>query len=162
MDVGALHVTAACLALVVGVAVLVRRKGGAWHVALGRIYLGAMLAVNLPVLLLYEATGRPGPFHVLALVSMVTTALGWRSLHRGRRGGDVLRAHGAFMTWSWIGVVTAGLAQLANHQWPQRSPAPVVVVVMTCTALGLVLVPRYVARQLPSRSPARTRTSCSA
>lgn len=43
MDLGVLHVAAACIALAVGMTVLARRKGGSWHVALGRSYLAAML-----------------------------------------------------------------------------------------------------------------------
>jgi uncharacterized membrane protein len=152
VGLGGLHVAAACLALAVGLAVLVRRKGGAWHVAAGRVYLGAMLAVNLPVLLVYEQTGGPGAFHLLAVVSLVTTALGWAGL-RGWGPPSVGR-HAAFMTWSFIGVATAGLAQLANQQLPARSPWPVLAVVAVTTALGLLVVPRYVARQLRRRARA--------
>jgi uncharacterized membrane protein len=80
------HVGAAVLALAMGLAVLVRRKGGTSHVVVGRLYLAAMLAVNVPALLLDDATGGVGPFHVLAVVSLVTMALGWLSLQGRRRG----------------------------------------------------------------------------
>jgi uncharacterized membrane protein len=139
------------MAIVVGVAVLVRRKGDARHAALGRLYLAAMIVVNFSVLGLYGATGQPGPFHVLAVVSIVTTSLGWLSLQRRGRGHRAVEAHAAFMTWSWIGVVTAGVAQAANHQWPEQSPWPVVCVVGIATAAGLVCVPRFVSRQLRRR-----------
>ena len=148
MNVGGLHVAAACIAMAVGMTVLVRRKGGSWHVALGRAYLVAMLAVNLPVLFRYEATGGPGPFHVLAVLSLTTTSFGWLSLQAGRRRGHAIEAHASFMTWSWIGVATAGLAQLANRQWPERSPWPVIIVVATLTGVGLAGVSRYISRQL--------------
>jgi uncharacterized membrane protein len=151
VDVGALHVGAACVALALGVSVLVRRKGDASHVALGRLYLAAMLAVNLPVFFLYDATGGPGPFHVLALVSVMTTALGWLIVKRGRTP-RALEAHAALMTWSWLGVATAGLAQAANQHWPAQSPWPVLAVVSVVTVVGLVSVPRYVSRQLRRRS----------
>lgn len=150
---GGLHVLAACVALALGLTVLVRRKGGSWHVALGRIYLAVMLTVNLPVVFLYGATGRPGPFHVLAVISVLTTSLGWWCLHGRRRDSRGLQAHASFMTWSWIGVATAGLAQLANQQWPEQSPGPVLLVVALATAIGLVCVPRYVSRQLRRRAP---------
>lgn len=146
--VGAVHVVAACTAMAVGIAVLSRRKGDGWHVGLGRVYVTGMLVVNVAALLSYEATGRPGPFHVLAVISIVTTLLGWLSLRGRRRGVRAVAAHASFMTWSWIGVVTAGLAQLANQQVPQRSPWPVLVVVGVATAIGVVCVPRAVARQL--------------
>lgn len=150
MDLSGAHVAAAAAALTLGAVVLLRRKGDAAHLALGRVYLAAMIAVNLPVFFLYDATGRPGPFHLLAAVSVLTTALGWLSLRGARRSR--IEAHAAFMTWSWVGVATAGLAQAANRQWPELSPWPVAAVVGSATALGLILVPRYVAHALERRS----------
>ena len=152
---GALHVVAACAGLGVGLVVLVRRKGGAWHVAVGRVFVALMLLVNLPVLVRYEETGRPGPFHVLAVVSLVTTTLGWLSVRRRARGRSTIAAHGAFMTWSWLGLATAGLAQLGNRQWSEQAPWPVVAVVALATGIGLVTVPRYVSRQLTASRPVR-------
>lgn len=151
MELGGLHVVAACTALTVGLAVLLRRKGGSWHVWLGRAYLAAMLVVNVPVLFLQDATGGPGAFHALAVVSLVTTALGWWSLRGARRARRSTQAHASFMTWSWIGVASAGLAQLGNQQWPEQSPWPVVSVVAASTVIGLVVVPPYVSRQLRLR-----------
>jgi uncharacterized membrane protein len=155
VDVGALHVAAACAGLAVGLVVLVRRKGGPWHIALGRVFLASMILVNLPVLVLYEDTGRPGPFHLLAVVSLVTTTLGWVSLRRRPRGRSAIAAHASFMTWSWIGVATAGLAQFGNREWPEHSPWPVAVVVGLATVIGLVWVPRYVSHQLTAHPPQR-------
>jgi hypothetical protein len=60
------------------------------------------------------------------------------------------------MSWSFLGLLTAGLAQGANAAWPARSPWPVLLVVAVLTLLGLVLVPRWVAwstRQLQRRAP---------
>ena len=155
MDIGSVHVAAAGASLGVGVVVLLRGKGGAVHVALGRLFLASMVLVNVPVLLLYDDTGRPGPFHVLAVVSLVTTALGWLSVRRRPRGRGAVGSHASLMTWSWIGVVTAGLAQLANRQWPEQTPWPVVSVVGLATGVGLLCVPRYVARQLAAPLPQR-------
>ena len=154
MDLSGLHIAAACAALVVGPVVLVGVKGGALHVALGRLFVALMLLANVPVLFLYKASGRPGPFHVLAVVSLATTGLGRLALRRtsrGSRGWAGTQAHAALMTWSWIGVATAGLAQLANRQWPEQSPWPVLVVVVVglTSAVGLAMVPRWVSDQLP-------------
>lgn len=146
MDLGTAHVAAAAAALVLGLAVLARRKGDRWHVGLGRVYVVAMLAVSVPVLFVYEMTGGPGPFHVLAVVSLLTTGLGWAAVRRRGPARSRVVAHGTLMVWSWIGVVTAGLAQLANHAWPQASPWPVLAVVAGATALGALAVPRFVAR----------------
>ena len=48
--------------------------------------MASILVVIFSVLALYEDTGRPGPFHLLAVVSIVTTGLGWLSL-QGRDAG---------------------------------------------------------------------------
>jgi hypothetical protein len=65
-------------------------------------------------LFVYDETGRLGAVHVLAVVSLVTTGLGWLSLRRRPRS---VGAHAAYMTWSWVGVVAAGLAQFANRNY---------------------------------------------
>lgn len=165
MDLGTAHVVAAAAALVLGAAVLLRRKGDGPHAFLGRMYLVAMLAVSVPVLFVYEMTGGPGPFHVLAVVSLVTTGLGWVAVRRRGQSRSAVAAHGTFMVWSWIGVVTAGLAQLANHFWPQAAPWPVLIVVAGATAAGAAAVPRVVARASRARAAvpadlARPRVLC--
>ena len=149
MDLGTIHVVAASLALALGLVVIARRKGDAWHVRLGRLYVAAMLAVAVPVLFVYDITGGPGPFHALAVVSILTTSLGWLAVlrRRGRSRPGVV-AHATFMAWSWVGVVTAGLAQLAQHEWPEESPWPVLVVVGLATVAGAVAVPPSVSRAL--------------
>lgn len=154
MDLGTAHVVAAAAALVLGAVVLVRRKGDGPHAVLGRVYLVAMLAVSVPVLFVYDMTGGPGPFHLLAVVSLVTTGLGWSAVRRRGRSRSSVVAHGTFMVWSWVGVVTAGLAQLANHVWPQAAPWPVLVVVVVATTAGAAAVPRVVARASRHRAAA--------
>ena len=149
MDLGTTHVAAASLALVLGLVLLVRRKGDAGHVRLGRLHVAVMLVVNVPVLFLQDISGSPGPFHVLAVVSLATTGLGWRAARRRGRARSRVEAHATLMVWSWVGVVTAGLAQLANHRWPQESPWPVLAVVGGATLAGAVIVPAFVSRSLP-------------
>ena len=146
MDLGTAHVVAASAALALGLVVLGRRKGDRRHVWLGRLYVATMLAVAVPVLFVHDITGRPGPFHALAVVSLLTTGLGWLSARRRGHSRPGVVAHATFMAWSWVGVVTAGLAQLANHRWPQESPWPVLGVVGVATLIAASVVPRLVAR----------------
>jgi uncharacterized membrane protein len=151
VDLGTAHVVAASIALALGLLVLARRKGDSWHVGLGRLYVAIMLAVAVPVLFVFDITGRPGPFHALAVVSLLTTVLGWLSVRRRKHSHLGVVAHARFMVWSWIGVLTAGLAQLANHEWPEESPWPVLAVVGLATLMGAVAVPRFVSRALVVR-----------
>ena len=146
MDLGTAHVAAACGALVLGAVVLRLSKGTAWHVRLGRLYVVVMLVVTVPALLVYDTTGAPGPFHVLAVVSLVTVGLGWLSAPRRLRGRSGSVPHASWMLWSYIGLATAGVGQLLNSVWPERSPWPVLLLVAAVTAVGLVLVPRAVRR----------------
>jgi len=68
---GAAHGAAAVAALVFGFVVLADRKGTSTHRALGAAYVAAMIATNLTALGVYRLTGQCGPFHVLALISLV-------------------------------------------------------------------------------------------
>ena len=147
MDLGTAHVAAACVALVLGAVLLRLGKGSSAHVRLGRVYVVVMLVVTVPALLVYDETGRPGPFHVLAVVSLVTVGLGWSFAPRRRLGARAGTApHGSFMLWSYIGLATAGVGQLLTALWPELSPWPVLLLVTLVTAVGFVLVPRAVRR----------------
>lgn len=107
---GALHVMAALLALATAVVVLVRTKGTTAHVRLGRVYVVLLVLVDLSALLTYRES-VPGPFHLLAVVSLatLTAAVVWSPRRRGSR-----QTHGILMIWSVTGLVGAGLAQAAT------------------------------------------------
>jgi uncharacterized membrane protein len=159
VDVGTVHVGAASVALVLGLVLIARRKGDAWHVRLGRLYVAAMLLVAVPVLFVFDITGGPGVFHALAVVSLLTTTLGWSAVRGQGRHRAGVAPHATFMAWSWVGVVTAGLAQLANHRWPDESPWPVLAVVAMTTLAGALAVPPSVSRALLVSSSGRSRRS---
>jgi uncharacterized membrane protein len=65
------------LAFGLGLAVVLQAKGTSRHRWTGRLYLGAMLAVNGAALTIYELTGGFGIFHGLAVVSLVTLSAGF-------------------------------------------------------------------------------------
>lgn len=105
----ALHTALGITALVTGVSVLARRKGDRAHRTVGRVYVGAMLTLCLLSFGLRDSTpffAGYGPFHVAAVVSLVTVSAGawvaWR-----RRSPDWLEAHFMWMAWSYIGLVMA-------------------------------------------------------
>lgn len=159
--VGTVHVVTAAIAIALGIAIFIRRKGDHHHRALGLWYVAAMMVVNLSVIRKFDGSARPGAFHMLGVISILTTALGWLPLRKQRRDNRAVQAHASFMTWSWIGAATAGLAQAANQLWPQHSPWPVTLVIAVATATGLMCVPRFVSRyhrlhSLPSARPTST------
>ena len=69
---GGLHVVAAVLALAMAAVVLVRTKGTTAHVRLGWMYVVLLASVDLLALLTYRDGAGPGPFHLLAVVSLAT------------------------------------------------------------------------------------------
>ncbi len=148
VDLGTAHVVAASMALVLGLVLLARRKGEFWHVRLGQLYLAVMVVVVVPVLFVYEITGRPGPSTCLRFLASSRRRWGWLSVRRRAHSRPGVVAHATLLAWSWIGVLTAVLAQLANHDWPEDSPWPVLVVVWVATLAGAVAVPRFVSRAL--------------
>ena len=106
--VAAFHTVLGTLALATGAAVLVRPKGGRWHRATGRVYVGAMVALCLASFALRDSTPffqGLGPFHVAACVSLATVLAGGRAALRRREGW--LGAHYMWMAWSYIGLVMA-------------------------------------------------------
>ena len=111
---GILHFGAAIAALGSGLAVLLLPKGTQTHRLAGRLYLGAMLTLNLAAITIYEdSPGSFGVFHYLAFVSLVTLAAGFAVIRFGRGRIGARMAHGHFMAWSYVGLVAAGTRQAA-------------------------------------------------
>ena len=106
------HVLAAVSALLVGAAVLLLPKGTHTHRVIGTVYVLALALVNVAALSLHRENAF-GVFHALAVVSLVTIAVGLSPLLRGKRSPMVIATHAYCMTWSYAGLVAAGCGQLA-------------------------------------------------
>ena len=116
---GAAHTAAAVIALILGPVLFLRVKGDKPHRQFGYAYVAAMLVVCLAGLPMRGFMGTISPFHVLAIVSLVTVTAGLiaaivSARSRGGRDG-MLYAHMKFMAWSYIGLVAAGLAQFGSR-----------------------------------------------
>jgi len=111
---GTLHLILAITALLTGAAVACRPKGDQRHRTLGYIYSASLLLVNLSALSVYEESGDPGVFHILALVSLVTLISGLIPALLRRPANSWLNLHAYFMSWSYAGLVAAGVAQIAT------------------------------------------------
>ena len=83
---GMAHFTAGLVALALGAVIVCERKGTPTHRMIGVGYVSAMLIVNVTALCLYRLTGRFGPFHALAPVSLAIVIGGIVAnlLHRER------------------------------------------------------------------------------
>jgi uncharacterized membrane protein len=105
------HVLAALSALGAGAAVLLLPKGTHTHRVTGTVYVLALVLVNLAALSLHRESTF-GVFHALAVVSLVTIAVGLGPLLVGKRSSIVIVNHAYCMTWSYAGLVAAGCGQL--------------------------------------------------
>ena len=108
--IGIFHIIFAILSLVSGAGVLLRAKGTRSHKRIGYAYVACMLAMNASALMIYRLFGGFGPFHVLALVSLVTLFLGVVPAVRRRPGW--LKKHYGRMSWSYVGLCAAFAAEI--------------------------------------------------
>jgi len=108
-----LHVTSALLALAFGIGIFTTRRGTPGHRKLGYGYIASMVATNSAALLLYARTGEFGPFHAAALISLATLVAGAIPAILRRPGGGWLSLHWEFMSWSFVGLVAAAVAETA-------------------------------------------------
>ena len=148
------HIVAAVTALVVGAAVLVMPKGTPAHRAVGAVYVVALVVVNVAALSLHRENTF-GVFHVLAVASLVTIAVGLATLALGRSSAPVLATHAYCMTWSYASLAAAGFGQLAaaigdgDGSWG----VPVAIGTVLCVS-GVIIfgrVPTTLARMLAHR-----------
>lgn len=122
---GLVHVLCGVLALGLGPAIFVARKGTRTHVWLGRSYAASMLVLNLSALSIYRLTGSVNVFHLLALLSLATLGTGVLQIRMRRRWRRWLWRHYQYMAWSYVGLVAAtcneGFVRLAVLQRLTRS-----------------------------------------
>ncbi len=113
---GQFHFVTSLVALFAGALVLWRPKGTAIHRRVGWIYVASMLALNGSALFIYRLTGTFGPFHVAALISLATLLAGVVAAWRRRPGDRTwLPRHYFYMTYSYLGLVAAAVAETATR-----------------------------------------------
>jgi uncharacterized membrane protein len=164
------HVVFAIVALTFGAAVACRPKGDKRHRALGYFYAISLLLVNVSALSVYEDSAGVGPFHVLAVVSLITLLGGFIPAFLRRPAPWWLDLHAYLMSWSYVGLVAAGVAQIATMSsslpgWFTVG-VPSVLVVLVGGAIIHLQVPKILAafalsRRQPNRrlQPTKARRS---
>ena len=107
---GIVHVTAAFAALALGLFVLLNAKGTLAHRVMGAGYVAAMVIVNFSSFgVLKLMGGYPGPFHILAALSLISVIRGILPLIQRRTGW--LLVHYRAMSVSYIGLLSAATAE---------------------------------------------------
>ena len=163
LSIGQLHLASALVALASGAWVLWRRKGTATHRRIGWLYAGSMLVLNVTAFMIYRLYGTFGPFHVAALISLVTLIAGILPAWRRRPERTWIEHHYFFMSYSYLGLLAASIAETATRVPALRAfvggPTPVFwgVVVAATIAVFIVGVPIIKRRFEPTVRPFRAR-----
>lgn len=112
---GWIHTIFGLVALAAGTAVLLIRKGTRWHRTLGHVYLTAMVSLNVSGLFIYNLYGHFGPFHWMALGSLLTLMAGMVPVFTRRPKGSWLEWHAVFINGSFVGLAAATAAEVTSR-----------------------------------------------
>jgi uncharacterized membrane protein len=143
---GLFHAILGLVALLLGLAILLQRKGTLRHRQLGYAYVGTMLLLNGSALAIYDLNGRFGPFHVGAVISLASVAAGLIPVMLRVPSRNWLRVHAETITWSYVGLVAAFLSEIAVRLPGSNVALGAMVGTAIAMAGGAVLIRRYVPR----------------
>ena len=106
---------------------------------IGTVYVLVLVVVNVAALSVHRENTF-GVFHALAVVSLVTIAVGLSPLLLGRRSPPVIATHAYCMAWSYAGLVAAGSGQLAAAVGEGDSSWVTPAVIVTVLAVSGVVI----------------------
>ena len=138
--VGLVHTLFGFAALLLGFLVLMGRKGTVVHRRLGQSYVFAMVALNVTALMIYDLSGRFGPFHIAAIVSLATVLAGLIPVVFRRPRETWMRLHAALMCWSYVGLSAAFVSEIATRVPGVRFGWSVVAATVAVVMVGAVLI----------------------
>ena len=137
---GLVHGLLGVTALLLGVVVVLRRKGTRVHRRFGRAYVVSMVLLNVTGLMIYDLYGRFGPFHVAAVVSLATVCAGFVPVYRRRPHRTWMEVHGIYMGWSYVGLVAAFISEIAVRVPGVRFGPGVIVATALAMGGGALLI----------------------
>ena len=155
---GWVHVIFGSVALLAGTAVVLMRKGTHQHRTLGHIYLTSMVGLNISGLFIFNLFGTFGPFHWLALASLLTLIAGLIPVFTRRPKGRWLEWHAAFINGSFVGLVAATAAEITSRIPGTNDYFGLVVALTSVLVMGIggYLIQRNMPKSI-NRTPARFR-----
>ena len=126
-------------------------KGTASHRRIGWVYVASMLTMNGTALLIYRLTGRFGPFHMAALVSLAILLAGIVPVLSRRPADGWLERHYFFTAHSYLGLTAAAIAEtatrvLGKHAFAGRPTTVFWVAVVVATVCVFVAGSRIITR----------------
>ena len=149
---GTIHVVAAISALILGAWVIFTAKGTRKHKILGRSYVFALFWVNISALSVYEQSPEGGPFHVFAVISLVTLVGSIIPALTKRPKFAWLYLHAYFISWSYVGLVGAGIGQLGTVALSGPPLFTVWLPILLALVIGGVFVHTFTPKTLASLS----------
>ncbi len=110
-----IHVTLGFTALGFGLLTVLLAKGTRAHRLAGRSYAFSMLGLNGTALAIYRLFGGFGPFHIAALISLVTVVAGLVCVRFRWPRRQWIAAHAYWMSWSYVGLVAAAVSEATTR-----------------------------------------------
>jgi uncharacterized membrane protein len=154
MTLGQIHFALAVLALASGAGAVMMRKGTGIHRLIGFVYSVAMFGMLGTALLIYNLNGAFGPFHVLAIISLVTLIAGLVPVLL-RSPAHWIEIHAFTMSWSYVGLLAAAAAETLTRLPDAPFWGAVVVASGATVTIGAYVIMRTVPRILGDQFPRR-------
>jgi uncharacterized membrane protein len=143
---GIVHALLGVAALILGLALLLRRKGTPVHRRIGQGYVLSMLLLNTTALMIYDLYGRFGPFHVASVISLATVGAGFVPVYLRRPPATWMQLHATFMCWSYVGLLAAFVSEVAVRVPGVGFGSAVIAATVVVVAGGAVLIHTRVPR----------------
>jgi uncharacterized membrane protein len=145
---GLVHASLGVAALILGLALLLLRKGTRVHRRIGQGYVLSMLLLNTTALMIYDLSGRFGPFHVASVISLATLGAGFVPVYLRRPRAAWLQLHATFMCWSYVGLLAAFVSDVAVRVPGIGFSFAVLAATVVVVAGGAVLIHTRVPRMI--------------
>lgn len=146
-SLGTVHLFLGFAALAFGALVALTRKGTRRHRWIGWAYVWSMLSLNGTALLIYRLFGTFGPFHFAALVSLTTVVAGMVPAYR--RPSRWIEWHAMWMSWSYVGLCAAAVAEIwTRFVAPNAFWGAVVAATLAVVVIGKFVIDRRMPRIL--------------
>lgn len=111
-NIGLIHTLFAVIAIATGGLVVFFRKGTKKHKIFGYVFFSAMIIMNLTALFI-QSIYSFGPFHWMAIGSLVFVTGGVAAPVFFRKQENWLRIHYDLMLWSYVGLIAAMFSEIA-------------------------------------------------
>lgn len=148
---GEFHVGTALFSLITGTWVILVKKGTPNHKFVGYCYFYCMLAMNLSSFRLYGLLGHFGPFHVAAIISLLTLLGGMIPIFFRKKITAWQRVHGTFMYYSVVGLYAAFFSEILTRIPGQSFSGMVILASVGVTIMGVILFNKLKSRWFRSQ-----------